>query len=443
MTHKLMLAALLALLSSAPALAQDTSTAFDSRWNPYLGCWTVLQDQSGHSAAVQAGTMVCVRPSGRFGVAITTTVDGKNVLEQTIVADGSAQPLSQGIAAGPRPATGRATASASSRTSSSTCAGRPKRAISGITLLANGQWVDAQATVVDGIADVRVRRYRRIERSIHRPGGNDDGAAQHRRHHRGEREGAVRGARGGARRSQRAIRAEQPRAHAACRQRRIAERHRSHGGAGLSREVPGRAPLLVGGVDVLRNGVGGQLDCLHDGQLDVSLSDVRPVLQQLLLLLALRVPVLLGPELHLSLRIAVLSELLLLQLLRGSRRRLLLRRRHRLGRQHRAAGIPGLARGQRSRRQRPRLHASATGRIGQHHHRRKRHAHEPLAELHARRAQPRQRRLWGQLELWRQLVFFVRIVRVVGSSGASSGGYSSGSSGGGGNSGGGRTAQPR
>ena len=35
------------------------------------------------------------RPSGRFGFCVTTTVDGKNVLEQTIVADGSAQPLSE------------------------------------------------------------------------------------------------------------------------------------------------------------------------------------------------------------------------------------------------------------------------------------------------------------------------------------------------------------
>ena len=57
------------------------------------------------------------------------------------------------------------------------------------------------------------------------------------------------------------------------------------------------------------------------GSLGVPVSDVRPVLQQLLLLFAVRVPVLLGPELHLSLRIAVLSELLLLQLLRRSRRR--------------------------------------------------------------------------------------------------------------------------
>ena len=100
MTNKLMLAAVLALLSSAPALAQDTPAAFDSRWNPYLGCWRSCRTSAAQSAPVPAGTMVCVRPSGRFGVAVTTTVDGKNVLEQTIVADGSAQPLSQGDCSG-------------------------------------------------------------------------------------------------------------------------------------------------------------------------------------------------------------------------------------------------------------------------------------------------------------------------------------------------------
>ena len=95
MTHKLMLAALLALLSSAPALAQESPAASDSRWTPYLGCWTIVQDQYGQSAPVPSGTMVCAQPSGRFGVTVTTTVDGKNVLEQTIVADGSPQPLSK------------------------------------------------------------------------------------------------------------------------------------------------------------------------------------------------------------------------------------------------------------------------------------------------------------------------------------------------------------
>lgn len=161
MTNKLMLAFTLALLSAAPALAQDTSSAFDSRWNPYLGCWAILQGQSAPSAPVPAGTMVCVRPSGRFGVAITTTVDGKNVLEQTIIADGSAQPLSQGDCNGTQVSNWSRDGERLFTKVELDCANRPKRVVSGITLLANGQWIDAQATVIDGNSDVRVRRYRR------------------------------------------------------------------------------------------------------------------------------------------------------------------------------------------------------------------------------------------------------------------------------------------
>jgi hypothetical protein len=171
MTTKLMLAFTLALLSSAPALAQDTPSAFDSRWNPYLGCWTVLQSQSAPSAPLPSGTMVCVRPSGRSGVAITTTVDGKNVLEQTIVADGSAQPLSQGDCSGTQISNWSRDGERLFTKVELECANRPKRSVSGITLLANGQWIDAQATVIDGNSDVRVRRYRRSSDSYTGPAG--------------------------------------------------------------------------------------------------------------------------------------------------------------------------------------------------------------------------------------------------------------------------------
>jgi hypothetical protein len=161
MINKLFLAATLALLSSAPAVAQDSPAGFDSRWTPYLGCWTIVQDQRRQSAPVPAGTMVCVRPAGRFGVAITTTVDGKNVLEQTIVADGSAQPLSEGDCRGTQTSDWSRDGERLFTRVELDCANRPKRSVSGVTLLANGQWVDAQATVIDGNSDVRLRRYRR------------------------------------------------------------------------------------------------------------------------------------------------------------------------------------------------------------------------------------------------------------------------------------------
>ena len=155
---------------------RTTPAAFDSRWNPYLGCWPIVQEHRGRSVPVPRGTdglRAAVRPSG---VAVTTTVDGKNVLEQTIVADGSAQPVSQADCRAHRPATGRATASGCSRASSSTCAGRPKRVVSGITQLAKGHWVDAQATVIDGDHDVRLRRYQRTSDQMPRRRAHDAGA---------------------------------------------------------------------------------------------------------------------------------------------------------------------------------------------------------------------------------------------------------------------------
>ena len=83
------LAAVFALATSTSAFAQTSTAGFDSRWNPYLGCWTISQEQIGNQpVALAPGTMVCVRPEGRSGIAVTTTVDGKNVLEQTIIADG-------------------------------------------------------------------------------------------------------------------------------------------------------------------------------------------------------------------------------------------------------------------------------------------------------------------------------------------------------------------
>jgi hypothetical protein len=171
MTRTLMLAAVFALLSAAPALAQDPYAGFDSRWNPYLGCWTIVHDQYGRSAPVPAGTMVCVRPEGRAGIAVTTTVDGKNVLEQTIVADGTAQPISQAGCTGTQTNKWSRDGRRLFTNVELECSNPPKRTVSGITLMGNGQWIDVQSTVIDGNSDVRVRRYRRTsDQQVSAPG---------------------------------------------------------------------------------------------------------------------------------------------------------------------------------------------------------------------------------------------------------------------------------
>ena len=169
---KLLLATVFAGLSAAPAFAQNpqilpkapdsTSATFDSRWNPYLGCWRIVQENLGdQSVPTAAGLMVCVQPSGRAGVTVTTTVDGKNVLEQTIVADGSSQPVSQADCKGTQKSEWSRDGERLFTRVELDCAGRPTRVVSGITQLARGHWIDAQATLIDGDHDVRLRRYQR------------------------------------------------------------------------------------------------------------------------------------------------------------------------------------------------------------------------------------------------------------------------------------------
>jgi hypothetical protein len=166
MSKRLLLAVVFSTFSATLASGQAPSgsvpAGFDSRWTPYLGCWRVAQEQLGQaSVPVAPNLMVCVQPSGRAGVEITTTVDGKNVLEQTIVGDGTAQPLAQGDCQGTQISEWSRDGERLFTKVELHCGGRPVRTVSGITQMAQGHWVDAQATIVDGDSDVRVRRYRR------------------------------------------------------------------------------------------------------------------------------------------------------------------------------------------------------------------------------------------------------------------------------------------
>ena len=163
MKTTLMLALASGLLAALPAAAQEAPPAgFDSRWHPYVGCWKIVQENLGaHPVPLAPGTEVCVKPSGRTGVSVTTTVNGKAALEQTIVADGTAQKISQADCTGTQTSEWSRDGDRLFTRAEITCTGRPTRNVSGITLLARGYWIDAQATLIDGNQDVRVRRYER------------------------------------------------------------------------------------------------------------------------------------------------------------------------------------------------------------------------------------------------------------------------------------------
>ena len=408
-----------------------------------------MQDQRGQSAPVPAGTMVCVQPSGRFGVAVTTTVDGKNVLEQTIVADGSAQPLSQATASGTQ----------------------------------TSNWSR------DG-----ERLFTRVELECAEP------AEAHRlgHHAAGERPLGRCAGDGHRRQCRRAAPALSPHERSVCRRP-----------AGMTTAPLSVEDVIEASAKVQSEALEAALDEANarfalNSRVLTQLADngVSPNVIDLLVAQAY-------PE-KFEVRAQRLSVGVATVVVRQPRRwaarsvymgstmypspmydpfyssyyyyspfaypyywgpsysyygygspfyrnyynynyyglgggGLLRRRRRTSGRPgggNAQPGDPRLARRRRGRRQRPRLHASETGRIEQYivGHRRERDAHEPHGWLHARRSQRRQQarcRAPAPSSSSSELVFVVWS----SSSGASSGGYSSG--GGGDSGGGGRTAQPR
>ena len=165
MTTKLMLALMLGLAAAIPAAAQDAAPrTLDSRWARFIGCWKIVQENLGeHPVPLAPGTTVCVRRSESNAIVITTTVDGKDVLEQTIVADGTPQPVSQGDCTGAQTSQWSRDGERLFTKAAITCMGRPPRVVSGLSMMAKGYWVDSQATLIDGRQDVRVRRYQRAE----------------------------------------------------------------------------------------------------------------------------------------------------------------------------------------------------------------------------------------------------------------------------------------
>lgn len=139
----------------SPAGAQQ----LDARWAPFAGCWEL----------VDGGATSCVAPSTAGAVTLTTIVEGKPVLEQTIVADGAAHALAEPGCTGSqrhdwsrdgRKLFGRAELR---------CAGQPVRTVTGLSLkTGDNSWLDLQAVDIAGNTSLRIRRLRRA--SGDRPG---------------------------------------------------------------------------------------------------------------------------------------------------------------------------------------------------------------------------------------------------------------------------------
>jgi hypothetical protein len=158
--HSLLLTVLIA--TAAPASAQEQ---VDPRWTPWLGCWTVSVDTTRGGDAVFADQQapqarVCVTARGNAASLVTELAD-KPPLAQSIVADGSQQPLSEGGCRGSQKVQWSSDGARLYSRAELTCAAGARRTVSGISLLApDGTWIDAQSVDLGGHSSVRVRRFR-------------------------------------------------------------------------------------------------------------------------------------------------------------------------------------------------------------------------------------------------------------------------------------------
>ena len=157
------LGVLVAGLAASPAAAQ---TPAGGSWGSWAGCWRLITETGVVTAGADQPTVcVAVIPEG---ARLTTTIDGKVALEQTIPANGVSRPVDDGECRG----TERYEFSANglrvySRTEV-TCSGSPRpRLISGYSLLLqDGTWLDIQAVEMAPNDSVRIRRYRRVDSAI-------------------------------------------------------------------------------------------------------------------------------------------------------------------------------------------------------------------------------------------------------------------------------------
>jgi hypothetical protein len=174
----LALAAALAGFAPAPLYAQSTAapSSGSSRWAPWIGCWQMMQESLDDGSSTIArllglpapttspsdGARICVSPAGAAGATMVTLVNNQRVLTETIVADGSQQPLSDPGCRGWQRNEWSQLGSRLFATAEVACAEQPSRKVSGMAMMIAGPtWVDIQMIESEGKNSLRVRRYRR------------------------------------------------------------------------------------------------------------------------------------------------------------------------------------------------------------------------------------------------------------------------------------------
>jgi hypothetical protein len=160
----------------------STQPDVDARWQPWLGCWQMLDESviDGSAALAEllgtpapksnpaAGALVCVTPAGAAGATFTTLVNDRSVLTETIVADGSEKSLTEPDCRGWQRAEWSKLGARLFARAEITCTGQPPRKVSEMALMIAGPtWIDVQLIDTEGRKNLRVRRYRRAADQRH------------------------------------------------------------------------------------------------------------------------------------------------------------------------------------------------------------------------------------------------------------------------------------
>jgi hypothetical protein len=159
---------------------QETAGAVaptDSRWQQWLGCWELFHEVldpleapdvaeppvTDTMSVPSTALRVCVRPDGvTSGVRMSTEVEGRPVIEERLVADGSKQEVADTNCRGSRLAEWSQDGLRVFSRAEITCAGEPAHSVSHLAAIVGSTWVDVQGITREARQGVRVRRYRRI-----------------------------------------------------------------------------------------------------------------------------------------------------------------------------------------------------------------------------------------------------------------------------------------
>jgi hypothetical protein len=149
----------------------------DPRWQQWLGCWELFLEvldpmetpERAEPAVAEpmpiasAAPRVCVRPDGvTSGVRMSTEVEGRPVIEERLVADGTEHEVADTNCRGSRVAEWSQDGLRVFSRAEITCAGEPAHSVSHLAAIVGSTWVDVQGITREARQGVRVRRYRRI-----------------------------------------------------------------------------------------------------------------------------------------------------------------------------------------------------------------------------------------------------------------------------------------